>query len=106
MRNLSLNRGMFSTCLAYAPLMLGSVGPLGGPIDRYASVCEEIAYVHHILGICSANVHSRNDANFRATFGSVFHRAVSSEDAQHVLDTPLSHPLIHLLYSLLSILIS
>jgi hypothetical protein len=71
------NLGKHSTCSAYATLMLRSTGPPGGYMDRYATACEEIAYVLYILSICRANVRSRSDPTFRATYGSIFHRVVS-----------------------------
>jgi hypothetical protein len=44
--------GKLSTCCAHAVLMLCSRGSGGGYMDRYATACEEIAYVPHIPSIC------------------------------------------------------
>ena len=46
---------------AYAQLILHRTGPTGGLLDRYATACEAIVYVQHVISICSANTHSRAD---------------------------------------------
>jgi hypothetical protein len=73
-----LSLGMLSIFCVYAELKFNSTGPAGGLIDQYATACEDIAYGLHVLCICSADTRSRNDATFHASFGSFFHRAVSS----------------------------
>jgi hypothetical protein len=66
-------------------------------MDRYATACEEVAYVVSVSGICQANIHSRTDANFRATFGNAFHRAVSSTYTLYICSAPLP-PLLSIIY--------
>lgn len=48
--------GMLCVYFAYASLTLDSRGPAGGPLDRMATSMENIAYVSHILCICSADI--------------------------------------------------
>ena len=68
---------------AYAWLTLSRRGPVNGLIDQYATALETIAYALHILCICSTDICSAADPNFAATYGTQFHRAVSSAYALH-----------------------
>jgi hypothetical protein len=79
--NLLWSLGKLSTCSTYTELMPCSRGPGSGYMDRYTTTCKEIAYVLHIPSICYANVCSRTDTNFRATYSSVFHRVISHAQA-------------------------